>query len=298
MIGTVRRFGWVLLAIMVATPAAAQIEDQLSAYTGKNAQGYLQPLADAFGANLNDGWYHSAAIQGDHLNLSLEVRVMAVLFSDGDREFAASTEDGFSPFTTVKAPTVVGSGTAKTVSGDGGTTFSFPGGFDLNSFAIAVPQLQLGTIHGTQALVRFFAMDTGDTELGNISLFGIGVRHSVSQYLGPLFPVDIAAGFIWQTFSLGDKLIDSNAFSMGAQASKRFQVLEPYAGLSVDTFSMDVEYTSDAGGTSQNINMSFDSNTSLHFTLGLSLRLLLLNAFGEYNIAGQNSFSFGLGFGI
>ena len=46
-----------LILLPAASPSFSQIEDQLSAYTGRNATGYLQPLADAFGADLNDGLF-------------------------------------------------------------------------------------------------------------------------------------------------------------------------------------------------------------------------------------------------
>jgi hypothetical protein len=288
---------------LLAVPVSfAQIEDQLSSYTGANGEGYLQPLADAFEADLNDGLFHSAHIPVMGLNVSLEFRVMAVMFGDDDRTFNAVTEGGFVPEQTVQAPTVVGSGDAKIVTGDGGTQFAFPGGFNLNSFAIAVPQLRVGSIRGTQALIRYFAMNTGDVELGNISLIGIGVRHSISQYLAPLFPVDIAGGFFWQSFSLGenslgDDLISTSAFSIGVQASKRFVVLEPYGGLSLDTFSMDVKYESDALGSTNTIDLDFGSSTNLHLTLGLGLNFTYAKGFFEYNVAGQNSFSFGIALG-
>ncbi|MEE9271610.1 MAG: hypothetical protein V3V49_15280 [Candidatus Krumholzibacteria bacterium] len=56
-----RGSGLALLVLVLACPAGAQIGNQLSAYTGPNAIGFLQPLVDAFGADLNSGLYHSAA---------------------------------------------------------------------------------------------------------------------------------------------------------------------------------------------------------------------------------------------
>ncbi len=53
----------VLLLFLAASPAAAtDIGDQLSAYGEDNAKGYLQPLVDAIGVEINSGLYHSAAI--------------------------------------------------------------------------------------------------------------------------------------------------------------------------------------------------------------------------------------------
>ncbi len=286
----------VLLLISMAVPASAQIEDQLSAYTGRNATGYLKPLADAFGADMNAGLFNSAQIPKMGPRIRLEIRVISVIFGDGDRTFKARTEGDFTPEQTVDAPTVVGQGQAKIIGGDAGTSFAFPGGLDLSSFAIAVPQLRFGAVHGTEALIRYFAVNTGDTEIGDLSLFGFGLRHSISQYFGKQLPVDLAAGFMWQRFKLGDDLISANTFMFGVHASRKFVIMEPYAGLSIDTFSMDVTFDSDV--LEDEIFLDFEKETSLHLTLGLNINLTYAQLFGEFSLAGQNSFSFGLALGI
>jgi hypothetical protein len=301
----VKGLGCVMVLLLLASPLAAQIVDQLSAYTGPNGKGYLQPVADAVGADLNCGLFHSAYIPKMGLQVSFELPMMGVMFADEDRTFMATTESGFSPEQTVEVPTVVGSGETKTVTGAAGTSFIFPGGLDLNSFVLAVPQLRIGSYMGTEAVIRYIAFDVGDVELGKVSLYGFGLRHSISQYLGPDFPVDLAGGFFWQTFSLGENqaggdLVSADALSFGVQASKRytegFLLIEPYSGLSLDTYSMEASYESDAAGEIQAIDLDFGSNTSVHFTLGLAFKLAFLSGHAEYNIANMNSFSLGLSF--
>jgi hypothetical protein len=268
------KVGWLVLVLAVASPAA----------------------------DLNSALYHSAYIPESGLHISVETRVVGVIFADDQRTFRATSQGGFSPETTVDAPTVVGSGEAVIVLGDAGTEFAFPGGFDLNSFAIAVPQIRISSFKGTEALVRYIAINTGDVEIGNLALYGFGLRHSISQYFEPTFPVDLAAGFFWQKFTLGEDLIDSQALSFGVQASKRlpagFVTLEPYASLSMDTFSMDVSYTSDASGTDEAVSFTYDADTSLHLTAGLSINASVVSLNGEYSFAGQNTFAFGFGFGF
>lgn len=289
------------MLLVAAFPAQAEIDDQLSAYTNKNAEGYLAPLADAFGTSLNSGLFHSASIPSG-LRVSLEIKAMVVFFGDDDRTFRATTEGNFLPEQTVDAPTVVGPGGSVIVPGSGGTSYIFPGGFDLHRFGLLVPQLRVGSIMGTEALVRYFAIDTGDSDLGKLSLFGFGMRHSISQYLGPVPPLDIAAGFFWQSFKLGendtgDDLLSSSAFSIGVQASRNLGIFQPYAGLSMDYFSMDVEYDSEASGISKTIAFDYSSDTSARLTAGFSLNFLFLHLNTEYNIANQNSLSFGVALG-
>ena len=298
------------LLVCVATPLSAQIESQLSAYTGANATGYLQPLANAFGADLNCGIFRSASIPHLRPSLRLEVQVMSVFFGDDDKTFMAVTEHGFSPEQRVSAPTVVGSEKAVLVDGDGGTSYAFPGGFDLHSFALAAPQLRVGGLYGTEAIFRFFALKVGggdkegDKDLGDINFFGFGLKHDISQYMPPGIPVDLSAGFFWQRLSIGENekgghLMESNAFSIGVQASKKLGFFfVPYSGLSYDTHSMAVSYDSESGGVKKTENIDLDKTATLHFTLGLMLNTPGMNIFGEYNIASLSSFSFGVGLGF
>lgn len=298
---SLRCIGCVALVLLAASAATAQVEDQLSAYTGDNAEGYLSPLATAIGADLNTGVWKSAYIPlEDGFHFCFETRVMGLFFDDELRTFMATTEEGFSPETTTDAPTVIGGGEAVIVPGDGGSSFAFPGGFDANSFVLAAPQIRIGAFKGTEVMLRGIPtkVELGDTEIGNASFWGLGVHHSISQYMGPDFPVELAAGLFYQKITLGDDLIDATAFQVSVQAGKRypagFAVIEPYAGLSVDMFSMDVVYEKD----DVDIDLAFESDTTLDLTVGLNLTAAFFNLNGEYSIASQNSFAFGFGLGF
>ncbi len=289
--------GCVLLALLFAAPALGQtqLEDQLSAYTGANAEGYLSPLAEAFGSDLNSGLYHSAAITHEGFTVSIEIQMMTVLFVDDDKTFTATTEGGFTPEQTATAPTSVGSGEVVTVDGDAGSMFGFPGGLDLESFSLAAPQARVGIAGGTEVLLRWVpSYDIED--VGEIGLLGIGVRHDLDQYFGGGLPFDVAGGIFWQSFTLGEDFIDATALSYGVQASRSFGLIEPYAGLSIDTFSMDVTYDAEVEGETTAVDLSFDTDSAFHVTLGANLNLGFLIANAEYNIANQNGFAAGIGF--
>jgi hypothetical protein len=290
-----------LVLLAAAATAGAQLDEQLSAYTGDNAEGYLEPLALAIGANLNSGVFHSAYVPEGGFHLSLETPVTAVLFSDDDATFMAVPEEGFMPTGGVsefEVPTIVGDGAAYHADGASGTTAAFPGGLDLSSFALAMPQVRIGSIKGTEALIRYISIDAGDSEVGSASLIGFGLRHSVSQYMTDP-PMDLATGFMYHNFQLGDDLIDATALTVGVQAGKRLGGgwfnFEPYAGLSYDFFQMDVSYDT---ADEEVIDLSFDSKSSAHLTLGLNARLSAVSLYGEYNIANQSGFAFGLGIGM
>jgi hypothetical protein len=285
------------LLLFLASPVSAQLQDQLSSYTGRNASGYLEPLVDAFGADLNAGLYHSAYVPNGGFHISLELLFMSAVFNDEDRTFLATTEGSFSPEQTTEAPTVVGSRKAVYVDGDASTRFAFPGGFELSSFNFAVPQLRIGSFYGTEALFRFAFFYTGNASLGNFNLYGLGLRHSISQYLAVSFPVDIAVGTFWQRFSMGDDkkgddLVSTEAFTAGIQVSKRLAMWEPYVGMSYDMFSGNVTYQGDTADDV--VDLSFESNEHFHMTFGLSFNVAFLVAHGEYNIGAQDAIALGL----
>jgi hypothetical protein len=300
----VRTRSWSVLvcaaaALAIASSAAAQIEDQLSAYTGPNAEAYLMPLAEAIGGDLNSGLWHSAYIPQEGFYVQVETRLMAVYFGDDQKVFTPVAGEGFAPLGDLpEVPTIAGDTEAVFVAGENSTSFAYPGGLDLNSFAVAVPQVRIGGFKGTEALVRYIAIDVGDAEIGNFSLLGLGLRHSISQYMAPDFPIDLAGGFFWQNFKLGDELIDATAMTFGVQASKRFPagfaLVEPYACVSYDTFTMDVSYTTDNGDTP--VDLSMETDPTARFTLGLHVQAAFLDLNGEYSFAGQNGFALGLGF--
>jgi hypothetical protein len=286
--------------LLAATSAGAQIGDQLASYMGENAEAYLEPLARAIGSDLNSGIFHSARVPETGFHLSVETPVMVVMFSDDDNTFGATVPEGFTALeggTEFQAPTVVGPGSAVYVAGEDSTSFAFPGGMDLSSFALAAPQIRIGSLRGTEAVIRYLAIDAGDSDIGQASLLGFGVRHSLTQYMtSPAF--DASASVMYHNFKLGDDLIKATALSVGVQAGKTFGAgwarLEPYAGLSYDTFQMDVSYETSEG---EPVDLSFDSKSTAHLTLGLSAALSAVSLYGEYNIADQSGFAFGLSIG-
>ena len=283
----------VAMLMGLARPAHAQIEANLGALTSENAKGYLDPLRDALSGTMNAAIFQTGNVPKTGFGLQLGVELMGVTFSDADRTYTPTDPSGFS---TVQAPTVVGDTQAVASTGPGGATIYHPGGFDLNEFALAVPQLSIGSIAGTRAVVRFLSVDIAENEIGHFSLFGIGAQHSIRQYLSAL-PVDVAVGAFYQRLKIGDNdLVKVNTFAVNATGSKRFGMLEPYVGVGLDNLSMDANYTET--NTGQAIHVGFDSSTDLHLTGGVQLVMPVVRFHAEGNIAATNGVAVGLTFGI
>jgi hypothetical protein len=281
------------IALAVAVPAHAQIEANLGALSGDNAKGYLQPLQDALSGTMNSAIFQSGNVPKVGFGLQLGVKLMGVTFADEDKIYTPTNPPGYS---TVEASTVVGSETSVASTGPGGATIYHPGGFALDEFALAVPQLTIGSVAGTRAVVRYIALDLGDAELGDFSLFGIGAQHSISQYFAVL-PIDLAAGVFYQSFQVGkDDLVKVSALAFHVMGSKKFGMLEPYVGVGFDNLSMEANYTNTQSG--QSVNVDFDSATDLHLTGGVSLVLPVVRLHAEGNIAATNGVAVGLTFGL
>jgi hypothetical protein len=278
----------------------------MSVYTGDNAVGYLQPLANALGATLNTGFGYSAYIPKTSFHLGLEVPVSGLFFEDADRTFSATPEQGFIPSSgesEFDVPTVVGSGEAVVVDGTGGAQFAFPGGLDLNSFGLAVPQLRVSSLMGTEAVIRWVAFEQGDADIGKVDMFGIGARHSISQYFGDEPALDLAAGILYQTMELGkndfgNPFVDSSALTIQGQASKRlpvgFATLEPYGIVAWERLDVDVEYE---GPGDEPVNVSMEGENDVRFTIGAGFNFVAGQVWADYSFANTNNFSFGLALG-
>ena len=292
----------VLLALALlagwAVTAQAQLEANLGALNDENARGYLGPLPKALSATLNAAVFRTGYVPKSQPEIKLEVHAMTVSFSDENRTYSPQDPAGFQSIEEVDAPTIIGDTEAVTQNGQAGTVLYHPGGFDLENFSIAAPQLTFGTFAGTRALVRWISLDLGDADLGSLDLLGLGVQHSISQYFGEFPPADVAIGFFYQTFSIGDDLVDSKMTQFNVTGSKKFGVLQPYLGLGIDSFDMDANYQSDLDDVDADVEVDFDRETNLHFTTGLQLDLTYFTAHAEFNAAAETGFAVGIGFGL
>ncbi len=294
-----RRIG--LLAIpalvFVAAPASAQLETNLSTLSGDEAEGYLEPLSSGISGMLNTAIFRSGDVPFAGLELSLDVKAVVISFDDGDRTYTTPDVPGFG---STEAPTVIGNTSSVAQTGPGGATLQYPGGFDLEKFGVAVPQLTIGSVLGTRAIIRYVSLSLGDEDedLGDFTLWGIGGQHSISRYL-PGFPLDVAAGVMYQQFSIGeDDLVKANALALNVTGSKKFGAVitfEPYVGIGLDSFSMDAEYTAE---DDTSIAVEFDRQNDFHGTIGANVNLPILKVHGEISTAATNGYAVGVSFGI
>jgi len=193
----------VLAAAGYSIPALPQVLDMDFIYGGvKDAQiilpEYLKPYAHILGSDLNAGWYNTAR---PHELGGLDVTATvswakappsALSYDLASLMLQGSVDQGG----TSMAPTVAGQqeirpsvSYTETVDLGGGNSqeveysnFTVPNGTGVDFFPLPMLQLTVGLPFGTDISARFIP-NVGYRDYGEIGLWGVGGKHSVSQWL-------------------------------------------------------------------------------------------------------------------
>ncbi len=280
--------------VINGTTAQTELEKALSQYNAQTVTGYIQPVADLFGADMHAGYYHNAAIPQSGFGLGFDIVVMGSIVQDAQKFYNAQAPAGFDP-STFKTATIFG-GKGSLISFKGLEYKGSDGIFNTSLFPLAVPQLRIGSLYGSDLTLRFVAIpEIGDAKVPVITLWGVGVRHSISQYFSHS-PVDIAVGGYFNSFTVGD-LMDFKGFAVNAQASKTISVLILYGGVAYESSKMGLTYTSTDPTVPPAVDIKMDGANNVRFTLGAGLSLGILNIFADANFGSVTNFSGGIGFG-
>jgi len=276
--------------------ATAQLNEDLLSLTDENLKAYVDPLQVALSGTLNSAVFRTGYVPRGKFDIALGAAAMAVSFSDDDRSFRPVDPPGFSSLEPQDVPTIVGDLGGVIIPGEDGLAWAYPGGFDMEGFEIAAPQLSIGCVMGTRAIVRFIPpIDLGDSDLGEFEYFGVGGQHSISQYM-PNLPIDLALGAFYQDFKIGEDLLHVQSMQFNVTGSRQYGILQPYLGLGYDTLTLDA-HAEDEDYPEDAIDVSLDRHSNVHFTAGLMARLSILGIYGEYNSGATSGFAVGFDLG-
>ena len=292
--------GYALFGLILALGGSAsgqnQFEEAVKQLSSDNVRGYLQPFVDGFGSNLNSGLMRPVNMTSLGFTMKVEVVAVGTLIGEQQKSYNAVAPYPFDQ-TPVQTATVFG-GPGTVVSGPSGLEYQFQNGqLKTRLMPMAIPQATLGTIFGTEAVVRYAAIPKMDN-FPHIDLVGFGVRHNISQYI-PDIPVDLAAGIFYQKLTVGD-VFDAHTMNVSLQASTSFAVFRIYGGAQYETSAMSVHYTytgPGATGTSV-IELNMNGQNRMRATAGLGLDLVVLHLNTDISVGNVTSVSAGLGFGI
>ncbi|NQT24585.1 hypothetical protein HQ585_04455 [candidate division KSB1 bacterium] len=279
--------------LVVPSVMGQSLEERLEELAGDIGTGYLQPLADAVGANLNSGLYHTAKVKKGGLHFYVGIDGVGALISEDQRVFTAVNDLG-EEYENV--PTIFGRDEDETITFNGADVNLK--GFNLKMFPIVAPRLTIGNIMGTELMLRVVELNIG-ADFGKFSMQGYGIRHSISQYF-PLSPIDMSFTLFVQDIKIGD-IVSISTHYFGIQASKKFLALELYGGVGIEGASLKAEYTLGEEFQSfpnETVSFSLDSKNRTRLNVGVTFHLLLLKIHADYNLASQKTFVVGAGIGL
>jgi hypothetical protein len=292
----------VAMLMLVSGNAGAQtLEEQLQKFGVDYAKGYVGPFGEAFGASLNSGWYHTANVS-DGLDIYIGLKVMGMPIPDDGKKFTAySPYDGKAQ----EVPTAAGEDKEIPISGAiaGYEPSVYAKGYGWGWAPMLLPQLSVGNIFGTRLILRAMPSFSAP-DIGTVTLFGIGVQHSISQWV-PVIPLDFSANIGFQKFRMGD-FIDAKGYTVGIQASKSFALFTVYGGFAWETSTFSFSYTSlytdpaNPTGPKKSLPVAFDieGKNTVRATVGFALSLSFFKLNADYSFASQSVATVGIGFGI
>lgn len=281
-----------------AAAAQSSLEDALAQYSARTVQGYIQPLADMLGANLNAGFLAGPAAPKGRLRINLSIVAMASSVTDKQKTYTADTPSGWNPATFETATIFGGQGTTVTNTNNPALQYRGSDGLiDASLFPFAAPQLTVGGIAGTEALVRFVSTPSfgNDDQFPKATLFALGARHNVGKYLG-ILPVDLGVGVMYSSFKIGD-IVKVTGVTAGVSASKTMSILTVYGLLAWEKSTMNLHYTSTDPAVSGTVDVDLNGANSFRTGAGVELKLAFVRLFADANIGSVTHFSGGLSFG-
>lgn len=284
------------LFIFASISLFSQIADRFSQLAEANASAYAQPFATTLGTAINSNGYYTADIP-TMFSFSVSFRAMYIIIPESQRNFTPTfTETGYQA-----------TKTTATIYGNKGSAYAGPDGYivmppGINQTGIPVAYPQVGaSFLGTQVIVRYLPQ-IAIAESNDLSIIGVGVAHSISQYI-PLFPVDLAVQFLFNNVKVSG-IMKMNNIAFNVHASKTLGPLTPYVGLQYEKTSLDLDYTYKAdyqtGGSTlnadQHISMTVDGSNNFRATVGAALKLAVLVFNADFSISSQPVVSGGLTF--
>lgn len=293
----------VLLGIVFPTPAQGQNFDELIEQLGvqEMARDYLRPGIDAVGYSINSGYSHTARVDtGFHVWIG--AKLISTYIPDAHRIFTAKlpaelVSQGYPD--EFRTATVVGD-EGRTITSDNPDLppIVFPDGTGLRAFVMVIPQLSIGSVLGTDIILRGLPPSSFDGKVGEFSFYGGGLKHELTHYLDIPFDVAVVAGY--QQFHIGS-IVDGNSLAGMLQVSRDFSSITLFGGVGYESYTINVSYITEDGGTvpaGERITLDFERR-NLRFALGGALSVLsMFDITVEYSFGIQDNLSLGLGLTI
>jgi len=291
---------------------------------------YMTPVLKGLGSGFNNGWYNTAkAHKPLGFDISFAFNAATVPTVDKSFEFVQTEfNNTYLANGSSTLPTIVGGQSSSTLevrektTGFPITSFQAPSGIaaDLPLSAkvpTPVAQIGLGIYKKTEVKIRFFP--SINTNESSFKYFGIGVMHSVSQWI-PAFkdlPVDISGLIGYTKLSIDyaippgplgtgqSSTFDVKSFTFQAVASAHVAVLTGYIGVGLNKYNTSMKMLGDyilasdplTGNPltlTDPVNMKVN-HTGMMATFGARLKLAIFSFNVDYSLQQYKTLSLGFG---
>jgi hypothetical protein len=315
---------FLVLVLVMPVTLSGQTEDNSQLFINDMltiAQRFAQPAADGVSYQASAGWFSSAAAL-DKWEWRASLHGNALFIPSEKNTFSLSNNDlellELENLSSAELPTAFGGNTDAFFIGD--ITFENPltggmmtesvrfqaiGGIDRGSVPHAFLQAAVGVSSGTEITVR--AMPEVTIDGVTASTYGLGVKHSISQYFGDNYPEDfqVALGASYsklyveyefdpisvESYLTMDHItVDANLLMAEVIGSKRWDILELFAAAGIMNSNFDYEMGG-SGFALPRVNEELggikDSLTQFKGDLGFNLhygrfRLSAMGTVGEF----------------
>jgi hypothetical protein len=236
------------------------LAEKIKKVSEKLLEGYTQPLITSFGTGISTGLFHSARSH-KILGFDLSARAMYIQIPEFAKYFnakvltcsLANNKLDYDSLILDSVSTIFGpkNRTDVPVTGNAvGIPPYIPGGFNLSGVFLAMPQLNVGFIKGSELMVRYLPFTFKGSR---VEFLGLGLKQHLNSLpfmsILPL-PFDIAIGGAFQDFGIKDtfgyQLIKSHTWNLQMIISKNLIAFEPMAGFGFEGtkvyFNYDFEY--------------------------------------------------------
>ncbi len=314
-----------LLLIIFVTSLFAGIQEKLEKFGVDNGKGYIKPFVNAYGTNFNSGLYNTANVLKP-FRFGLNINMMLAFVPAEDKTFMPTRpdiymDDPLNPGEVIYLYEEPNDETATVFGKDGSTILpnsdldaipgldtsnleiDLPNGANLPAVPLMVPQFNFGLPAGNELMIRGFPKYEISKDIGDVGFWGVGLKHSVSQYI-PLVPIDIAVQGVYQTLYVGD-IIELSNLAFNAEISKRLLMWTLYGGLGFEQTKLKAEYETEImvydedsnAFVSEPLNIDFeiDGDNNFRTTFGIRYSLLLLKLYADYTMSKYSVFNAGIG---
>ncbi|MGQ9818638.1 MAG: DUF6588 family protein [Candidatus Kapaibacteriales bacterium] len=142
--------------------------------------------------------------------------------------------------------------------------FELPRGLNIKQIGAGIPQLEIGSLYGTELLIRFIPQIELGKNIGKFSFWGLGIKHSISQYItNPFMDVSLQIG------------------RQGSRLTNRIGVTN-------------AELTANAKFWNANLHLSKKVNKKLEFFSGVSFENLEINSDYTFYLPAEVQYQLGL----